>query len=67
MRSDEPVRCGVCAHFCNDRATLERLMPGLGVLSSMDASVRADDGLCRRHDRYVSPRGGCREFQACDR
>ena len=55
-------RCGSCVHFRNDPAYLETLFAGLAALSSADASVRADDGHCRRHDRYLSARAGCADF-----
>jgi hypothetical protein len=64
-RGDER-RCGYCAHFRNDRAYLEAAMPGLASMSSGDASVRADDGVCLRHDRYLSARASCAEFTAFD-
>ena len=57
-------RCGRCVHFRNDRAYLEAAMPGLSSLSSGDASVRADDGVCERHDRYLSARASCADFAA---
>jgi hypothetical protein len=55
-------RCGVCVHFRNDPAYLETLFKGLAALSSAYASVRADDGHCRRHDRYLSAGAGCADF-----
>jgi hypothetical protein len=35
-------------------------------MSSGDASVRADDGICLRHDRYLSARASCADFTAFD-
>ena len=58
--------CGYCAHFRNDRAYLEAAIPGLTSMSSGDASVRADDGICLRHDRYLSARASCADFTAFD-
>lgn len=55
-------RCGACGHFRNDPAYLEAAIPGLSSLSSGDASVRADDGLCLRHERYSSARASCADF-----
>jgi hypothetical protein len=55
-------RCGACGHFRNDSAFLEAVIPGLASLSSADASVRADDGLCRLHDRYLSAASSCAAF-----
>jgi len=55
--------CGACAHFRNDPAYLEALFPGLTSLASADASVRGDDGHCRRHDRYLGAGACCADFQ----
>jgi hypothetical protein len=55
-------RCGSCGHFRNDAGYLEAAIPGLSSLSSGAASVRADDGLCLRHDRYLSARASCAQF-----
>jgi hypothetical protein len=41
-------------------------MPGLASMSSGDASVRADDGICFRHDRYLSARAFRADFTAFD-
>ena len=57
-------RCASCAHFRNDPAFLERTLPGLAVLSSGYASVVAEDGVCLRHDRYLSARASCSEWRA---
>ena len=56
--------CGRCAHFENDPAALERAFPGLASMGSGYASVRAQDGLCRRHDLYLSARDRCASFVA---
>ena len=56
--------CGSCRHFRNDPAYLEAAIPGLSSLSSGAASVRADDGLCLAHDRYLSARASCPRFAA---
>jgi len=55
-------RCGACGHFRNDPAYLEAAIPGLSCLSSGSASVRADDGLCLRHDRYLGADRCCADF-----
>lgn len=60
-------RCGNCGYFRNDRAYLEAAMPGLTSMSSGDASVRADDGICLRHDRYLSAWASCADFIPVDR
>jgi hypothetical protein len=61
-----PGRCISCAQFRNDPAYLEAAMPGLSSLSSANASARGDDGLCLRHDRYLSARAGCADFSPRD-
>ena len=55
-------RCRHCAQFRNDPAFLEAAFKGLASLSSAYGSVRADDGLCLAHDRYLSGDGGCADF-----
>ena len=59
-------RCADCIHFRNDPAFLEQAFRGLKSLSSACGSARADDGICLRHDRYLSARASCPEFQAVD-
>jgi hypothetical protein len=54
--------CLACVHFRNDAKFLEAAFGGLTSLSSAFGSVRADDGICLRHDRYLSARGFCAEF-----
>ncbi len=62
--SHAEARCGSCAHFRNDAATLEAAMPGLSSLTSLGASTRADDGWCLRRELYLGARAGCAEFTA---
>jgi hypothetical protein len=58
--------CLGCVHFRNDAAFLESAFSGLTSLSSGFGSVRGDDGICRRHDRYLSARSFCSEFSPAD-
>jgi len=55
-------QCLSCVHFHNDAKFLESVFSGLTSLSSGFASVRADDGICLRHDRYLSARSSCSAF-----
>ena len=55
-------RCAHCASFRGDPKDLEALLPGLTSLSSAYASVRSDDGICMRHDRFVGARSCCADF-----
>ena len=54
--------CLACVHFRNDAKFLEAAFGGLTSLSSGFGSVRGDDGICLRHDRYLSARSSCVEF-----
>ena len=54
--------CRSCRHFRNDAAYLETAFAGLTSLSSAFGSVRSDDGICLRHDRYLSARSFCSDF-----
>ena len=56
--------CERCVHFERDPLAIEKAVPGLNVMSSGFASVRADDGLCTHHDRHVSARATCVAFAA---
>jgi hypothetical protein len=55
-------QCQDCRYFCNDPAYLEQAIPGLSSMSSGYASVRAQDGLCDLHQRYLSANSGCSGF-----
>jgi hypothetical protein len=52
-------RCADCLHLRNAAAQVESALPGLWTLSSAYASVRADDGLCTLHDRYLHSTSHC--------
>ncbi len=56
--------CFACVHFCDDPRRVEAELPGLGVLSSGHASVRARDGMCVAHQRIVNGRRRCADFTA---
>jgi len=57
------MTCAGCAHFVNDPAQIEALIPGLTAMGSARASVRSDDGICRVHDLIVSARDSCERFK----
>ncbi len=57
-------QCRDCRHFRNDPAFLEAAYKGLPSLSSAWASVRSDDGLCGRHDRYLTADSFCADFSS---
>ncbi|HLZ96957.1 MAG TPA: hypothetical protein VKP66_03370 [Steroidobacteraceae bacterium] len=56
--TDAPA-CGNCRHFFNTSPAIESALPGLAALSSGYASVRADDGVCCLHDRYLAADSVC--------
>jgi hypothetical protein len=51
--------CRNCRHFFNASPAIESALPGLSSLSSAYASVRADDGVCSLHDRYIAAESLC--------
>ena len=55
--------CAACVHFRGDPDFLEKTFGGLIALSSARGSVRADDGICLLHGRYLSARASCARFQ----
>jgi hypothetical protein len=55
-------RCRNCGYFHNDPQFLETAIKGLNAMSSAWGSVRAEDGLCQRHDRYLTADSGCADF-----
>ena len=55
--------CGSCRYFRAAAAELEAQLPGLRSLSSAFAAVRAGDGLCALHDRYLSAAYSCEDFR----
>jgi len=57
-------QCRTCRHFRNDAAFLEAAFSGLTSMSSGYGSVRADDGICLRHDRYLGAHSSCDEYAA---
>jgi len=55
-------QCRACRHFRSDAEFIEAAFGGLTSLSSGYSSVRSDDGICLRHDRYLSARSSCGDF-----
>ena len=56
-------RCTCCSFFKNDPALIEMIFPGLNSLSSAYSSVRAESGICDRHELFISSRYGCTLFE----
>jgi len=59
MTARDTDSCRNCRHFSALPAHIEAIFPGLASLSSAYSSVRAEDGLCGLHDRYVAARSVC--------
>lgn len=57
------VSCASCRWFENNPLKMEQAIPGLRVMSSGHASIRAQDGLCERLDRYLSADYSCEQYQ----
>jgi hypothetical protein len=64
MAAPSTTPCLRCRHFEHSPAALEAALPGLSSLSSAYAAVRADDGLCSVHQRYVTAASTCPQFSA---
>jgi hypothetical protein len=56
--------CGSCRHFDPRPGAIEAAFPGLSSLSSAYAAVRAGDGLCASHERYVAASSRCGRYAA---
>ncbi len=54
--------CLGCRHFSHAARDIEAALPGLTTLSSAYAAVRASDGICAVHDRYVAASSVCDSF-----
>ena len=55
--------CSQCRYFSDNPAEIEKTFPGLNALSSAYGSVRADAGICSRHDLFLTPRHQCGDFE----
>jgi hypothetical protein len=56
------MTCRGCAHFVDEPARIEAMIPGLTAMGSARASVRADDGICTVHDLVVTALDCCDRF-----
>lgn len=43
---------------------MENVYPGLNTLSSGNASVRKDDGICDLHELYLSADASCEQYES---
>jgi hypothetical protein len=65
-RFPEPKTCAECRLFVDDPRQLERMFPGILVLSSCYSSARGDCGICTVRDLFQAPEVGCRDFEPRD-
>jgi hypothetical protein len=56
-------RCATCRFFCADPQELESRIAGLRSFGSGFSSVRAGDGLCETHGRYLPATAHCMSFE----
>jgi hypothetical protein len=56
--------CGSCRHLQRTGYALEADLPQLRTMSSAYAAVRADDGVCGVHQRYVASYYVCGAHEA---
>jgi hypothetical protein len=59
MKPPPEPSCRTCRHFFNASPAIESALPGLSSLSSAYAAVRAEDGVCSMHDRYIAAESVC--------
>ena len=52
-------------HMSCDPVKFEDALPGILILSSGQGDSRGDQGLCRIHQRLVTPEMTCRHLQPC--
>jgi len=60
--SGQTPTCSKCRYFRNDPAELEKMFPGILILSSTYGSTRARAGVCDIHERFHDPEPACTEF-----
>jgi hypothetical protein len=61
--SEASPRCAACRFFCADPQELESRIAGLRSFGSGFSSVRAGDGLCEMHGRYLPATAHCASFE----
>ncbi len=55
--------CQSCHHFEDDPHRLERLFPGILILSSTYGCSRGDSGVCAVRDTFQRPEPACEKYQ----
>jgi hypothetical protein len=62
-REKEPRDCTSCRLFVDDPKELERVLPGLTILSSASGSTRGRAGICLPRHTFQDPEPACPEFR----
>ena len=58
------MTCCDCRFFVDDSHELERMLPGVLVLSSTYGSARGDNGVCVVQETFQAPEARCDVFEA---
>jgi hypothetical protein len=53
--------CASCLHFLDDPEEFERAFPGILALSSGGGDTRGDQGICKIHEKMVTPKMTCED------
>jgi len=64
LKPTETKCCFTCVNFHNSPKYMENIYPGLNTLSSGNASVRKDDGICDLHELYLSADASCEQYES---
>ncbi|MDD5248786.1 MAG: hypothetical protein PHY45_07365 [Rhodocyclaceae bacterium] len=56
--------CTQCLHCEDDPGSIERLLPGMNILSSAYGNTRGITAICQHHDMFISPGLACADFRA---
>lgn len=59
--------CVNCRHFRGDAPDVEAHLRGMRTLGSAYGAVRATDGICTLHDRYLNPSSTCDSHEPASR
>ena len=58
--------CAHCRHFVDSAEELERMWPGLTIVSSAAGSSRGSCGVCALDEVYLAPEPPCDRFEPRD-
>lgn len=61
-RQEAATACRNCRSFTAAALAVEAAFPGMSAMGSGFGAVRAGDGLCERHGRYLAGGNHCEQF-----